>query len=121
MAGLSNSNPSTETWDLRLGNAERARFFRIIDRYVLWESAEFAFWHLKKKQFGLWLSQQTGLIYRPSASFPPVPESPTKVDAAKALSLLMQVLADLPMFQEADRSAWLSIVLSMIGRSCIDG
>lgn len=65
--------------------------------------------------------RQTGLIYRPSASFPPVPESPMKADAEKALLLLMQVLADFPMFQEADRSAWISLVLSMIGRSCIDG
>ena len=65
--------------------------------------------------------RQTGLIYRPSVSFPLVPESPTRHDAAKALSDLVNVLADFPMYEDADRSAWLSMVLSMIGRPCVDG
>ncbi|MFN7878230.1 MAG: primase-helicase zinc-binding domain-containing protein [Pirellula sp.] len=64
---------------------------------------------------------QTGIIYRPNASFPPVSESPTKEDAKKAIDELLEVLVDFPMFQDADRSAWLSLVLSMIGRSCISG
>ncbi len=64
---------------------------------------------------------RTGLIFRPNASFPKVPESPTREDAAKALSVLLEVLADFPMFQAADSSAWVSMVLSMIGRSSIDG
>ncbi len=65
--------------------------------------------------------RQTGLIFHSSTSFPPVPESPTQVDANKAVLTLLDVLADFPMFDDADRSAWLSMVLSMIGRSCIDG
>jgi putative DNA primase/helicase len=65
--------------------------------------------------------RQTGLIFRSSTSFPPVPESPTQRDAKNALLTLLDVLADFPMFADADRSAWLSMVLSMIGRSCIDG
>ena len=65
--------------------------------------------------------RQTGLIFRSSTSFPPVPESPTQSDAKNALLTLLDVLADFPMFDDADRSAWLSMVLSMIGRSCIDG
>lgn len=64
---------------------------------------------------------QTGLIYRPSVKFPKVPDEPTKADAAKALSALLDVLADFPLFAHADRSAWASMVLSMIGRSCVDG
>lgn len=64
---------------------------------------------------------QTGLIFRPSADFPAVPDETTKDDAAKALSVLLDVLADFPMFEDADRSAWASMVLSMIGRSCVDG
>ena len=65
--------------------------------------------------------RQTGLIFHSSTSFPPVPESPTQGDAKKAVLTLLDVLADFPMFDDADRSAWLSMVLSMIGRSCIDG
>ena len=65
--------------------------------------------------------RQTGLILRSSTSFPPVPESPTQSDAKTALLTLLDVLADFPMFDDADRSAWASMVLSMIGRSCIDG
>jgi len=65
--------------------------------------------------------RQTGLIFRPSTSFPPVPESPTQSDAKNALQTLLEVLVDFPMFDDADRSAWVSMVLSMIGRSCIAG
>lgn len=63
----------------------------------------------------------TGLIFRSSVSFPPVPESPTRDDAARALAELLDVLVDFPMQDDADRSAWVSMVLTMIGRSCIDG
>jgi hypothetical protein len=65
--------------------------------------------------------QRTGLIFRSSISFPPVPESPTRDDAARAFEELLEVLIDFPMQDDADRSAWVSMVLSMIGRSCIDG
>ncbi|WP_168564338.1 hypothetical protein [Crateriforma spongiae] len=64
---------------------------------------------------------QTGLIFRPSVAFPNVPDNPTKDDAAKAIADLLDVLADFPIFEDADASAWLTMVLSMIGRSCIDG
>lgn len=65
--------------------------------------------------------RHTGLIFRSSTSFPPVPESPTQGDAKNALLMLLDVLADFPMYDDADRSAWVSMVLSMIGRSCING
>ncbi|WP_231963197.1 toprim domain-containing protein [Symmachiella macrocystis] len=64
---------------------------------------------------------RTGLIYRPTVEFPVVPHLPTQIDAAKALSDLHEVLAEFPMLDGADRSAWVAMVLSMIGRSCIDG
>jgi hypothetical protein len=65
--------------------------------------------------------RQTGLIFSSSTSFPLVPESPTREDAAKAFAELLEVLVDFPMQDDADRSAWVSMVLSMIGRSCIEG
>lgn len=64
---------------------------------------------------------RTGLIYRPSVAFPAVPQKPTKDDAAEALSELYEVLADFPMCDAADQSAWIGMVLSMIGRSCVEG
>jgi hypothetical protein len=65
--------------------------------------------------------RQTGLIFRSSISFPSVPESPTRDDASRAVAELLEVLVDFPVQDDADRSAWVSMVLSMIGRSCIDG
>lgn len=65
--------------------------------------------------------RQTGLIYRPSIEFPTVADSPSRDDASKALSLLLEVLTDFPIFEDADRTAWVSMVLSMIGRPCIAG
>jgi hypothetical protein len=65
--------------------------------------------------------RQTGLIFHSSTTFPSVPELPTQSDANIALVKLLEVLADFPMSDDADRSAWLSMVLSMIGRSCING
>ena len=50
-----------------------------------------------------------------------MPHKPTKDDAASAIANLNEVLADFPLYDAADRSAWLAMVLSMIGRSCIDG
>lgn len=64
---------------------------------------------------------RTGLIYRPNCTYPAIPEMPTQQDAAKSLAELLGVLVDFPMFDAADGSAWASMVLSMIGRSCIDG
>jgi putative DNA primase/helicase len=65
--------------------------------------------------------RQTGLILRSSTAFPSVPESPTKENAARALAELLEVLVDFPMQDDPDRSAWVSMVLSMVGRSCIEG
>lgn len=63
----------------------------------------------------------TGLIYLPNADYPLIPESPTKEDARAAWQSLSEVIADYPMISETDRSAWLSMVLSMIARTCIAG
>lgn len=64
---------------------------------------------------------QTGLIYQPIGQFPKIPDQPTREDALKAAEELLEVLADFPMRDDTDRSAWLAMVLSMIGRTCIDG
>lgn len=63
----------------------------------------------------------TGLIYRPSATYPQIVESPTQQQAQEAVDQLLDVLVDFPMQDNADRSAWLALVLTMVGRPCISG
>jgi hypothetical protein len=56
----------------------------------------------------------TGLLYLPSLSFPAVPEVPTEEDARKSAEILLEVVRDFPFVDEADRSAWLCLVLSQL-------
>jgi hypothetical protein len=63
----------------------------------------------------------TGLMFDCHAKFPLVPESPSREDVSAALASLYQVICDFPCASDADRSAWVSLVLSMIGRPCVDG
>ena len=63
----------------------------------------------------------TGLLYEPSVDFPTVPNTPTKENANAALDVLADTLCDFPMLSHADRSAWLTMVLSMIGRPSFTG
>ena len=64
---------------------------------------------------------QTGLIYRPSVAFPRVGENPSREEASASLVRLREVLTDFPMLDDSDASAWVALVLSMIGRPCIAG
>lgn len=63
----------------------------------------------------------TGLIYRPNDTFPKVPSDPTREDAGRAIGELLETIADFPTKEPADRSAWLAMVLTLIGRPCIPG
>jgi hypothetical protein len=65
--------------------------------------------------------KQTGLLYRPNANFEQVPERPTQDDARRAFEALCEVVKDFPFVDESDRSAWLSLVLTMIARESIAG
>jgi len=60
----------------------------------------------------------SGLIFEPGgATFPPVPESPTRNEAVAALAMLDPLLAEFPFVDEAARSVVLSAVLSgLVGR-----
>ena len=64
---------------------------------------------------------ETGLFFEPREEFPAVPTSPTQEDAHQALNDLLETLIDFPMLDKADRSAWLAMLLSMIGRSAFTG
>ncbi len=63
----------------------------------------------------------TGLLFDCNAEFPLVPESPSQEDVATALESLYHVICDFPFASDADRSVWVALVLSMIGRPCVDG
>jgi len=65
---------------------------------------------------------KTGLLYIPSATkFPTVPDKPSLADAQRAGAELLAVVKDFPFVDDVDRSAWLALVLSLIGRSAIAG
>ncbi len=63
----------------------------------------------------------TGLIYRPSMEYPQIPELPTKDDSKLAIDRLFDVVSDFPFVADADRSAWVALLLSLVGRACVSG
>ncbi len=65
--------------------------------------------------------EKTGLLYRPNDTFPRVADKPTKEDAKAASAELLGVVKDFPFVADADRSAWLALVLSQIGRTAVAG
>jgi hypothetical protein len=65
--------------------------------------------------------EPTGLLHIPSDEFPNVPLNPTVDDAKLAATELLEVVADFEFVGDADRSAWVALVLSQIGRQAIPG
>lgn len=63
----------------------------------------------------------TGLIYRPSCDYPPVPQSPSESEVAESIARLLDVVTDFPFESGSDKSAWLAMVLTMIARPVIQG
>jgi len=64
---------------------------------------------------------ETGLVYAPGAEYPAIPERPTREQAQAALDALFDLVADFPFKTEADRSAWLAAVLTIVVRESIPG
>ncbi len=64
----------------------------------------------------------TRAIYDPgSIVYPAIPKSPTQADAQRAYRELLEVVCDVPFVADCDRAAWLSLALTTIARSAIDG
>ncbi len=63
----------------------------------------------------------SGLVYQPSATFEPVPESPGKRQIAAALGALREVVADFPFQGEVHFAAWLAALLTPLARPAFDG
>lgn len=64
---------------------------------------------------------RTGLLYRPNDTFPRVADKPSRKQAHAAAVELLEVVKDFPFIADADRSAWLAYVLTLIGRTGISG
>ena len=61
--------------------------------------------------------QESGLyLDMGGAAFPPIPERPTKDDAARALTLLCELVKDFPFVAESDRAAALAAMLTALVR-----
>jgi hypothetical protein len=64
---------------------------------------------------------QTGLLYLPSTTFPPVPAAPSRDDAVAAANELLDLVADFPFASPAGRSGWLSALLTPLARYAFQG
>lgn len=64
---------------------------------------------------------ETGIFVAPRAEFPPVPEGPTREDAAAALALLADPLAEFPFANQSDLSAAVSAIITLACRYAIRG
>lgn len=65
--------------------------------------------------------EQTKLFLKPCAQLGHIPDNPSRSDACTAASKILQAVADFPFRTESDRSAWLSLLLTLVARSCIAG
>ena len=64
---------------------------------------------------------ETGLFYRPEIGFEPIPERPSKADAERARDELLEVVEDFPYGNEYHQAAWMSGVLTPLGRFAFHG
>lgn len=62
-----------------------------------------------------------GVMVAPGAGAVDVPDSPTREDAVNAARALLAVACDFPFVAEADKSAWLSLLLTIVARPCFMG
>lgn len=63
----------------------------------------------------------TGIFYIASGEFPLVQELPTKDEAREAMARLKELVCDFPFESDADRSVWLTALLSLVGRHMVNG
>ena len=63
----------------------------------------------------------TRLIYDPAGDIPEVVEQPSLADAQAAAAKLLDVVDEVPFERDADRSSWLALVLTLVGRNLVKG
>ncbi|HWV39249.1 MAG TPA: hypothetical protein VN033_12340 [Vulgatibacter sp.] len=65
--------------------------------------------------------EATGLVYRPTARFQPVPNKPTAAQVKAAVDALRDVVRDFPFESEGHEAAWLGALLTPLARHAFDG
>jgi hypothetical protein len=65
--------------------------------------------------------RETGILYRPSGSFPSVAPAPSQEDAARACTSLLEVFCDFPFARPEHRAACLSGLLTPLARFAFRG
>jgi hypothetical protein len=63
----------------------------------------------------------TGVLYEPKGEFPPVPEFVNRDDAWAAVESLCEIVEDFKFESEVHRSAWIAMVLTVVGRHAFEG
>ena len=67
------------------------------------------------------LHRGSGIYFHPMGAFPGVPDEVSKDEAKAAAERLLDIVCDFPFRGPAHKSAWLSVVLTLVGRPAIDG
>ncbi len=71
------------------------------------------------------MDAESGLFFEPLHNFPPVPERPSRDDARAAINRLIEIVRDFEFASqpspEAHRTAWLGLLLTVVGRYAIPG
>jgi hypothetical protein len=70
--------------------------------------------------------EETGLLYEPNATYPPIPSTPSKADAEQAARELLALVTDFPFFQgpekgDVHKAAWLCACLTALARAAVHG
>ena len=63
----------------------------------------------------------THLLFESNETFPPIPTSASKDDAAEAVKKLLEPIREFPFVSETDRAAALAAILTPVARHAIDG
>lgn len=64
---------------------------------------------------------QSGILFEPTSTFPPISESATREDAVSAVSALLEVVCDFRFASPAHRAAWLAALLTPLARFAFAG
>ena len=64
---------------------------------------------------------ESGLMYLPTAEYPPIPEAPTPADARAAVEILKEAVCDFPFQKEVHKAGWFAALLTPLGRFAFHG
>jgi Domain of unknown function (DUF3854) len=63
----------------------------------------------------------SGLLYLPTAEYPPIPEKPTLADARAAVEILKEAVCDFPFSKDVHLAGWFAALLTPLGRFAFHG